>query len=666
MTGKVPYYQHPRNETVILAIWRGERPLEIRSRDQVRPEWQPDLWILIQECWHDEPARRPNMSTVARRIRVVMNQSSLSRSRSNSTLNGAALSRVGSLASPTVTAGLRRAASSTAMNATSNFSPPPPPPSSYTPGLHRVSLPPPYVTPTASPTLRTLNRLPSIAQPTNRQFVSPPPPPPINVHIVRTPSIVFPSEEHFSQHYRQVPPSPQPILVSPTSRDRASPLAVPVDAAVAEDEVEYNTVGLRFPWEERGGTPSSARSSPSPSIQKPNGTIVTATNYRWPCGCLSPTHQTGCALRATSGRPPPAPPPLDFSFTTPTVPRPIDLTHSPRLTNHDSFLERRVSSPDPPSPIYNSLLDIPVPSPSLGQLLTNGRPIRPLPFIPPPPIAASPVDVSRASTPTSFSGFSGHVVDPRENESETATVRGASFEMHIEEEEIPPPGPSKDDLRRRDTSRTDDDGESYGDNDAVVAIGLFSPPVPNTTSRPDTGNRSISFPEDITPSRAISAFYDPAPALPPGLEPESRAEFIEGCQHRLEILINRESEFLRNNFATTFANQLRLSKLMPLNEDGRFLNDIFSKYIQLEGEHKIVHLSLIGISPLDPTKLANLAEIATESINRFSSIYPDYAKGLGKTREMVELAIEKSEDIRKWFQASHFYELSTFWVDRAL
>ncbi|KAG8829679.1 hypothetical protein FRC17_006198 [Serendipita sp. 399] len=76
MTGKVPYWRIKNSPTVMFTILRGEIPSRPRASD-VRHDWQPQLWELMQDCWITSPSGRPTMSKVSDRIRSIREASQM-------------------------------------------------------------------------------------------------------------------------------------------------------------------------------------------------------------------------------------------------------------------------------------------------------------------------------------------------------------------------------------------------------------------------------------------------------------------------------------------------------------------------------------------------------------------------------------------------------------
>ncbi|CAG8690031.1 2938_t:CDS:2, partial [Acaulospora colombiana] len=74
LTGRLPYYQHVRDETVALAISLQELPKPPSAVNEVRTEWTPELWSLMQECWMIDRRRRPNVDELIRRLTSIVNQ----------------------------------------------------------------------------------------------------------------------------------------------------------------------------------------------------------------------------------------------------------------------------------------------------------------------------------------------------------------------------------------------------------------------------------------------------------------------------------------------------------------------------------------------------------------------------------------------------------------
>lgn len=75
LTGRLPYHQHARDETVVLALRRNERPIPPTSSKDVRTEWQPELWSLMQECWRTDRRKRPQMEHVKKQLEIILSKS---------------------------------------------------------------------------------------------------------------------------------------------------------------------------------------------------------------------------------------------------------------------------------------------------------------------------------------------------------------------------------------------------------------------------------------------------------------------------------------------------------------------------------------------------------------------------------------------------------------
>ncbi|KAJ7440163.1 kinase-like domain-containing protein [Mycena latifolia] len=62
LTGKPPFFEIPRDVTVSIKVLGGLRP----SRPETLP---PDaLWVLLQDCWEEEPAKRPDVKRIIQRL----------------------------------------------------------------------------------------------------------------------------------------------------------------------------------------------------------------------------------------------------------------------------------------------------------------------------------------------------------------------------------------------------------------------------------------------------------------------------------------------------------------------------------------------------------------------------------------------------------------------
>ncbi|KAF7351294.1 Protein kinase domain-containing protein [Mycena sanguinolenta] len=62
-TGKAPFFELPRDGTVIMKVVEGLRP----SRPTTIP-FNDSLWLLLQDCWKTEPRDRPSASQIVRRL----------------------------------------------------------------------------------------------------------------------------------------------------------------------------------------------------------------------------------------------------------------------------------------------------------------------------------------------------------------------------------------------------------------------------------------------------------------------------------------------------------------------------------------------------------------------------------------------------------------------
>ncbi|KAJ6514527.1 kinase-like domain-containing protein [Mycena vulgaris] len=62
LTGKAPFFEFPRDVTVSIKVLEGLRPS--------RPETVPydALWVLLQNCWEEQPVKRPDISQIIQRL----------------------------------------------------------------------------------------------------------------------------------------------------------------------------------------------------------------------------------------------------------------------------------------------------------------------------------------------------------------------------------------------------------------------------------------------------------------------------------------------------------------------------------------------------------------------------------------------------------------------
>lgn len=67
MTGKLPYSNSLSDAKVIMSISGGVKPLR---EDYPELEGTDPLWAVMEECWREDPAARPNMVDVLRTVRT--------------------------------------------------------------------------------------------------------------------------------------------------------------------------------------------------------------------------------------------------------------------------------------------------------------------------------------------------------------------------------------------------------------------------------------------------------------------------------------------------------------------------------------------------------------------------------------------------------------------
>ena len=64
-TGKIPF-EEQKNEAVVLRISRGGRPGMPENAQEVG--LTPEVWNLLENCWHQNPKKRPMIQDVVRRL----------------------------------------------------------------------------------------------------------------------------------------------------------------------------------------------------------------------------------------------------------------------------------------------------------------------------------------------------------------------------------------------------------------------------------------------------------------------------------------------------------------------------------------------------------------------------------------------------------------------
>lgn len=65
-TGQVPYYEFPRDLTVLSKVNRGIRPT--RPGHETAPELTDHIWAIMQNCWSEAPSDRPTVDEVVERL----------------------------------------------------------------------------------------------------------------------------------------------------------------------------------------------------------------------------------------------------------------------------------------------------------------------------------------------------------------------------------------------------------------------------------------------------------------------------------------------------------------------------------------------------------------------------------------------------------------------
>jgi len=69
-TGAIPFFDCPRESTVIAKVKEGGRPTCPSKVDTPWTEWglTDDMWSLMQECWQHDPVARPKIGQIVQRL----------------------------------------------------------------------------------------------------------------------------------------------------------------------------------------------------------------------------------------------------------------------------------------------------------------------------------------------------------------------------------------------------------------------------------------------------------------------------------------------------------------------------------------------------------------------------------------------------------------------
>ena len=69
MTDKPPFFSISREMLVGFRVVRGERP---QRSDYPKAVFTDHMWVLLVNCWTQDPAQRPDMGTVVERLEAMM------------------------------------------------------------------------------------------------------------------------------------------------------------------------------------------------------------------------------------------------------------------------------------------------------------------------------------------------------------------------------------------------------------------------------------------------------------------------------------------------------------------------------------------------------------------------------------------------------------------
>ncbi|TFK23026.1 kinase-like protein [Coprinopsis marcescibilis] len=66
LTGKVPFYEYPRDPTVCLKVMAGQRPMKPTQNQVSSSRWgmMDKLWPIMKKCWDHDPSKRPSASEI--------------------------------------------------------------------------------------------------------------------------------------------------------------------------------------------------------------------------------------------------------------------------------------------------------------------------------------------------------------------------------------------------------------------------------------------------------------------------------------------------------------------------------------------------------------------------------------------------------------------------
>ena len=185
--------------------------------------------------------------------------------------------------------------------------------------------------------------------------------------------------------------------------------------------------------------------------------------------------------------------------------------------------------------------------------------------------------------------------------------------------------------------------------DAVICT--VAPVAPTIKQAAIEKGQPLLLPSPINSPPDDDPFHGPSPIV------ETPLIDFSTCRARLQVLVEEEEKFIQDNWEVKFATSLRNANppLVPLGLVDDLISSTFGTFLQIRAAHS---LALAAVRPLtesfnDLDSLETLFILTRDIMARFSSLYPEYARGLKNLHTIVEDAIEVHQSFRVWMEVRH-------------
>lgn len=643
LTNRTPFYQHARVETVIAAIRLNERPLPPTSQTQVRAEWQPELWSLMQGCWVTDRRQRLTMDVLAKRMTLICGKSvltheSLERARSPSVL--------GDHRSPTPSQ-IRPTSALRTSSRASPVSPSAPPTGRVTSGSSLSSRILRASTSGSSLSARFLRA--SASTPSSNKK-SPSPTPTVASNRPKSPNQTLSSYGSANslshvQERKDSPPSSLSTIGSSSkardddgSRDNLHPFSVTISGT----SIEWSKLSL---------------------TQK----RVFLHNCRAEGGS-PPPYSTGKPAQTVPSSPPRSLSPGSSSRHEHHTRRPDDSSHVLMPVRASPLTSEAISMPSKLTRNQLSRIIIPESTGFTAHDSSSSETSLPTSGVDEPLDRGNGVQVSRSRASAPFSVHSNGSHSTSLSNNPLTVPSDQSFEIIPEDEDSSTLDPRTVDKLELMSSPSNESSEN-------PAFRLSHLPHPNDwmdEAFAETSLVSVSttkpngyVPEDILSSSSDLQHSDSAHQYPPGLdirisEPEPRPlyEDIQECRERIELLMREEADFISTPPDRGFLHwvaQVEGTCISPIIAQQAEMGMI-EAYKNVAKAHNQLRESLISPDELvSLDEFSELFEQCQEGLSPLSPVYRDYVEALSNLNDILANAWEaKSISSVNWIHQNVF------------